>query len=344
MKKDVFKYQILVIEDNLGDFLLVEDYLQEMILDPNIKHCQSFKEVKNLFKDNRTDWDVLLLDLSLPDREGENLIEDILKMAGDIPVIVLTGYTDANFALKSLALGVSDYLLKDELNPTTIHKAITYNIERHKNLKRIHLSEKRYAELFELSPQPMWVFDEETFMFLKVNKATEKTYGYSKEEFLKMDIFQIRRPEETNQIKETLAKTGNKEHKSVFMGIYEHIKKDGSPISVEIHSNIIDFESRKARLIVANDITLKITYLKAIEEQNQRLQEIAWIQSHIVRAPLARMMGLIDLIKHNNLSDEEKHEFLDHVLNSAIELDNIIREIVSKANEIESKDRNNPLT
>ncbi|TVP45839.1 MAG: PAS domain S-box protein [Mongoliibacter sp.] len=337
MKKDSTSYKILVIEDNLGDYLLVEDYLEEMVSNPIVERCENFKELDQILRIGKNDWDVILLDLSLPDKSGADLIENTLKLNKEIPVIVLTGYSEASFALKSLSMGVSDYLLKDDLNATTLHKAITYNIERNKNLKKIQLSELRYSELFQLSPQPMWVFDEETLKFLKVNKSAIKTYGYSEDEFLTMDILQIRKSEEGAKVKSTLQKTTFDEHKGQFMGIYEHLKKDGTPITMEIHSNTLEFEGRKARLIIANDITLKISYLNAIESQNLKLKEIAWIQSHIVRAPLARMMGLIDLIKNNNLCEKEKYEFLDHVLNSAYEVDKIIRDIVSKANEIEEK-------
>ena len=71
-----------------------------------------------------------------------------------------------------------------------------------------------------------------------------------------------------------------------------------------------------------------------IEEQNHKLQEIAWMQSHVIRAPLARLMGLIDLIRNYQNSEHEKNELLDHVLTSAYALDEIIRDISSKTAQI----------
>lgn len=152
-----------------------------------------------------------------------------------------------------------------------------------------------------------------------------------------MNLLEIRKPEESGKVLDTIKKSSENNHKGAFMGVYEHLKKNGSSIIMVIHSNIIDFEGRKARLIIANDITLKISYLKAIEEQNEKLKEIAWIQSHIVRAPLARMMGLIDLIKNNKENVVENYEFLDSVVDSANEVDKIIRDIVTKANEIDAE-------
>ena len=70
------------------------------------------------------------------------------------------------------------------------------------------------------------------------------------------------------------------------------------------------------------------------------MQEIAWMQSHVVRAPLARIMGLKDCLNHSSNTETEKLEMLGHVINSAVELDDIIREIVSKTEKVKVS-RNN---
>lgn len=97
----------------------------------------------------------------------------------------MTTYSDAAFALKSLSLGISDYLFKDELNATTLYKSITYNIERHKNLNRLRRTEQRYTELFQLSPQPMYIFEEDSLRFLQVNEATNKIMDSQEKSFYK---------------------------------------------------------------------------------------------------------------------------------------------------------------
>ncbi|MCG9881093.1 MAG: response regulator [Bacteroidia bacterium] len=69
-----------------------------------------------------------------------------------------------------------------------------------------------------------------------------------------------------------------------------------------------------------------------IKKQNEQLKEIAWIQSHVVRAPLARLMGLVELLQLNETSDElGKDEIVDFISKSAEELDGIIRDITLKA-------------
>lgn len=78
------------------------------------------------------------------------------------------------------------------------------------------------------------------------------------------------------------------------------------------------------------DVTERMNYIKAIEEQNKKLKEISWMQSHIIRAPLARIMGLVQIIKDSKRDSAEKKKTLDYLLSSAHELDKVIREITDK--------------
>jgi|GEM_PF-6530709 len=75
-------------------------------------------------------------------------------------------------------------------------------------------------------------------------------------------------------------------------------------------------------------------HFNAIEQQNKHLQDIAWIQSHIIRAPLARIMGLIELFKSYKSSEIDKNDLLDNILISAKELDGIIKDVTYKTENI----------
>lgn len=336
MRKDNKEYKILIVEDNLGDFMLVEEYLDETILSPTIIRCENFKQAKEVLFKESGELDVVLLDLSLPDKSGETLINEVIEISEGLPIIVLTGYTDANFAIKSLSMGISDYLLKDDLTPTTLYKSIVYNIERNKNVVKLLESEQKYADLFHLSPQPMWVYDADTLRFLNVNKAAFNHYGFSYEEFMNMSIAEIRPKEDIPNMLESIEKMKS-DKSGVFRGILNHKKKDGSVIRVEIISNPLSFDEKNTWLVLANDITSKLKYLEAIETQNEKLRDIAWIQSHMVRAPLARLLGLVEILKNENLSKEELIDFLNHVKDSASELDDVVRDIVEKAQKIDIK-------
>lgn len=330
--KDTTNFKILVIEDNMGDYVLIEDFLFEAILSPTIKNAENFSEANQMLADPALKFDIIFLDLSLPDKQGSSLISEILSISNDIPVIALTGYSNIEFSVKSIGMGIADYLLKDELTAPLLYKTVLYNIERKKVLSALKESEKLYSDLFHSSPQPMWVYDIDTLQFLDVNRAAIKNYGYSIEEFREMTLKDIRPAEDIPEL--LLALDRDQQYNDPFSSrIFRHKKKDGTIFNVDIRSNIIQFKGRKAKNIIANDITERLKYIEAIENQNKALKEIAWIQSHEVRSPLSRILGLIQLFTLDDTPIHKQPEIIKMIETSAHELDGVIRTISEKAND-----------
>lgn len=330
MKAKTHEYQIVVVEDNPGDYLLVEDYLHEQIKRPNLIHFTNFRQADEFFNSGNIVPDIVLLDLSLPDIDKESLILRAAELNKIFPVTILTGFADLDFAIKSLGLGLSDYLVKDTINSLVLYKSIIYAVERFRFTRSLLDSEKRYMELFQLSPAPVWLFDPNTLRFLDVNQAAIRTYGYSKSEFLEMTLLDIR--PETDHTKLNVIIDQMKESDTYHFPEYlVHKRKDGSTMHVEVISSTINYNGVNALIVLSTDVTQRIAYLKAIEEQNKKLREIAWTQSHIVRAPVARLMGLVDILDNGNLSESEKKQMLAYIFSSAQEIDQIIREIVKNS-------------
>ncbi|MDR6807303.1 PAS domain S-box-containing protein [Dyadobacter sp. BE34] len=128
-------------------------------------------------------------------------------------------------------------------------------------------SEIMYHDLFALNPQPMWVYDVETYGILDVNQAAVRHYGFTREEFLGMTILALR-PE--TEIPVTLeAVSIVRKHEQLFSsGVYKHCKKNGALMDVLIQSNIVYVNGRKAELVLATDITSWIA-----SEQERRMSE-----------------------------------------------------------------------
>jgi PAS domain S-box-containing protein len=323
-------FSILIIEDNPGDFALVEDFLFEKFETPVISRAESYKSARTILSNDECRFDIILLDLSLPDKSREPLITEIMEICKNIPVIVLTGYADFGFGIKSLSLGVSDYILKDELTSLSLYKSIRYSSERKKFMADLEESEKKYNNLFHLSPLPAWVIDLDSLQFLDINDAAIKHYGYSRDEFLSMTIKDLRPTEGIPELEKSL-EANRPITKANSVGTFQHKKKNGETMQVDIKTNYLNFKGKDARVAIATDVTERLRYIKSIEAQNKKLKEISWIQSHIVRAPLARILGLIPLIK--DLTDEneaEKKKMLDYMYLSANELDDIVRDISDK--------------
>lgn len=118
----------------------------------------------------------------------------------------------------------------------------------------IGLSEKKYRYLFENNPLPIFIIDNSRYKFLDVNEQAIKHYGYSREEFLSMTALDIRPAEEKEHFVKSNFSITDEAHK-INRGIWTHIKKDGTPIKVQISALPINIGETKARLILAHDVT-----------------------------------------------------------------------------------------
>jgi YesN/AraC family two-component response regulator len=341
MSKENQIYKILVVEDNLGDFVLVEEYINDIFLNAEIVNAKNYKELVEIVSSELI-FDIIFLDLTLPDKNGIDLIMSCANFIDFAPIVVLTGYPDFNFAVESLSLGVSDYLLKEDLNHTALHKCILYNIERHKNILKIKNSEQYYLDLFQLSPNPLLVYDQLSNLILDVNDAAITNYQFSLQEFLEKNIEDLNVEKNIlsefdedvfTEFDENLKTIKNKPEFQID-NIDCHQKKDGELLYVLCRKNKIIYKGIESVILSVEDLTKEILHIQSIQIQNKKLKEIAWIQSHIVRAPLARIMGLITLLSDEKGNVPEQKAIYKMVIDSSLELDNIIKDIVNKTNEI----------
>lgn len=266
--KDIKPIEILIVEDNEGDFILIQDYIQERFLFPKITWVKNFKKAQFVLVDAEFKIDLVLLDLTLPDKSGKDLINQLLPLCNAIPIVILTGYSDMEFSITSLSLGVSDYLIKDELDAASLYTSILYNLERKKSQIQLETSEKRYNDLFHLSPIPMWVFDDKTLQFMDVNIAAEMHYGYTREELFELTFVNLTHPEDVEDdlanlelLKNGMISNFNKEKR------YFH--KNGSTIWADVTVSVVRNSLGKPIHFISQivDITLK----KGIEENNKLL-------------------------------------------------------------------------
>ncbi|MEA5139308.1 PAS domain-containing protein [Arcicella rigui] len=143
-----------------------------------------------------------------------------------------------------------------------------------RNITKRKKSKEQYELLFLSNPQPMWVYEKATFKFLEVNQAAIQHYGYSKEEFLKLSLYDIIHAEDVAQMVEQsevndLLQTNDLE--------WRHYKKNGEIIWVQLASHEIEYQNKKASHVLINDITEQKRHLTLLEEE--RANTIALINS-----------------------------------------------------------------
>jgi PAS domain S-box-containing protein len=167
--------------------------------------------------------------------------------------------------------------------------------------KRIEDSERKYRYLFEVNPMPMWIYDSETYRFLEVNEMAIAHYGYSKEEFASMTIYDLRPGSEKEKLDQQLQR-GKSDNSS--KGLWTHLKKNGEKIFVEIISHDIDYNGKRATLILSKDVT------KNIKLQNELLDEKIARQREIARASLTVQE------RERNEIGKELHDNVNQILTS----------------------------
>ena len=146
--------------------------------------------------------------------------------------------------------------------------------ERTRAEDALRASEKKYRLLFNDNPLPMWINSMANNHFIDVNNAALISYGYNKEEFLRMKLSDL------DSFNSSLHKPEVSEKKRTpkFGGVYEHIKKNGQKIKVDILTHDIIYEGKPAILSLANDITVKFEAEESLQKSNEALRDLA---SHI---------------------------------------------------------------
>lgn len=200
--------------------------------------------------------------------------------------------------------------------------------ERAKDLAQ---SEAKFRILFADIPLPLYLADLSTLRFLEVNNAAVEHYGYSRAEFLKMKLTDIRPLDDIPRLmKEVDAANPDLQ----YHGYGRHCRKDGSIIDVEIIAHSLELGGKRVAIILAQDITER----KKVEREMQHAKEAAEASSrakseflanmsHEIRTPMNGVLGMTELLIETNLNAEQR-DYLQMVKISADSLLRIINDIL----------------
>lgn len=180
------------------------------------------------------------------------------------------------------------------------HMDITDRVESEEALRE---SEIRYRRLFEDNPNPMWVYDSETFRFLAVNPAALRHYGYTHEEFVALTIFDIRPPADAERLREFIRKRREGTLTPAAATLWRHRRKNGTEMLMRVRSHLHEFGGRPAVLVLAEDVTERQEAEERLRASEQRYRDLfenaaegvyqttAAGQFRVVNPAMARLLG-----------------------------------------------------
>ena len=216
--------------------------------------------------------------------------------------------------------------IKDRTNETVGFRGLARDVTERKRFEEaLRDSEERYRLLFESTPQPIWVYNEETLGFLAVNEAATRIYGYSRDEFLSMTINDIRPRED---IPTLMIKNVADPDELVISSPWRHRTRDKKTIYVEMSSHPVVFDGKNSRLVIVNDVTERVLLDEKQQRLHTSLQQSAmeWRQTfNAIDFPVL-IVDLAGTIKRSNLAAE-------HIV--GVEADEIVGKNVTELGENE---------
>jgi len=163
-------------------------------------------------------------------------------------------------------------LLRDPgARPQFVVRAVEDTTLRHEMEESLRSTAWQYRILFESNPQPMWIYDKDALSFLDVNDAAVHTYGYSREELLRMTIQHLHASEEFFDFLKTAHTVRTPYLKP---DVWRLRKKNGDIVDAEIAVHKIRFNNTEARFVVAVDITARKKAEELLKETRQLLHDV----------------------------------------------------------------------
>jgi PAS domain S-box-containing protein/putative nucleotidyltransferase with HDIG domain len=257
--------RILYVEDNNDDALIVAANLRRAGYEPMVARVDTAAAMAAALAERP--WDVVLSDYSMPSFKAPEALQVLHASGQDLPFIIVSGTIQEEDAVAALRAGAHDFIVKDRLS--RLAPAIARELRdaegraaRRREQAAAQELESSYRLLFANSPLPMWMYDPHSLQFVEVNDAAIAVYGYSREEFLRMRIADIRPPEDLAALERSLAANRSDFRPSQS---WRHVWKDGSLREVEVAAHSLTIGGRALTLVVAHDVTERRQHERELE-------------------------------------------------------------------------------
>jgi len=264
----------LLVEDNPGDVLLLRQMLRGFMTPPmELVNVERLEEAfQHVTKDQ---YDIILLDLSLPDSQGFATFERLHEQVSHLPIVVLTGFDDEEFAVRAVRMGAQDYLVKGEISDQLLMRAIRYAIERKRTESTLRESQMRYRALFENANTGIFLITLDGF-YLNINQQAVAMLGITVEEAIGLPSHHFYRDGQPIDFCEQSQRLLAGEALPIYE--CEVHRQDGSALPLEINVTLVRdaFETPLYIQSIARDILRRRQMESALyDERAQLAQRVA---------------------------------------------------------------------
>jgi PAS domain S-box-containing protein len=273
MEVESGKIRILLIEDNPGDARLIKELL-------TAKGSTSFVLVHadqlstGLARLAHSDFDVVLLDLSLPDSQGLDGLNKIYAQAPEVPVVVLSGLSDEAVAIQAVQEGAQDYLVKGKVDSDLLVRSLHHAIDRQYLQAALSESEARYRLLADNAADVIWTANMK-WQITYVSPSIKRLLGYTVEEMKRLSIRDFLTPDSLKQagklIRNQMEILTPESQQPPLSLTLEHVRKDGSKLWAEVMLSFL--WNKDGRLSEVMGVTRDITERKKAEEALRASEE-----------------------------------------------------------------------
>lgn len=324
---------VLLIEDNPGDRLLLKELLRDVdSVHIKLEYADCLKTGLQLL--NEKSFDLILLDLFLPDSQGFDTFDRFHQQERGVPIVVTTGLNDETLALKAVQEGAQDYLVKGQITGELLVRSIRYAIER----KRAEQKIREQAALLDIATDAILVRDVQS-QILFWNKGAERLYGWKVEEAMGQKTSELLYKGTSARFQEAQQELmANNE----WQGELNQITKTGQEITVESRWTLVRDDEGKPKfiLVVSTDITAK-KHLEAQFFRAQRIESIGTLASgiaHDLNNILTPVLATAQLLQMKLVNlDERSLHMLQLLEANAKRGADLVKQVLSFARGVEGK-------
>lgn len=328
------QFQVLLIEDNPADVRLLLEVLDEVSFHPFVvKQTDTLADAIALLKSQS--FDVVLLDLSLPDSLGFNTFATLHRQVPALPIVVLTGLDDEDLAAKAMQAGAQDYLVKGQVSGELLARSLRYAIERQHAENSLRQSEERFR--VALKNSPISVFNQDPN--LRYTWIYNPFLDYSVDQILgkqDVDLFTSETTENLTQLKQQVIATGIGTRSEVLM---ETQTKTG-----HYDLTIEPLRTETNEIIGITGAAIDITEMRQLEAQFvrlQRLESIGTLASGIahdlnnILTPILAVAQLLPLKLHG--LDESTTQLLEILETNTKRGADLVKQVLAFTRGVEGK-------